>query len=87
MTILTWLKKTLNQEKTLPHEFKSETLGHYQPPVAGCQTGRTPARDKSAKGAGCHPLYYAQWLRVASAAAGLPALANGLWLFSALDLR
>ena len=36
MAILTWLNKTLNQEKTLPHEFKSETLGHYQPLVAGC---------------------------------------------------
>ena len=39
MTILAWLKKMLNQEKTLPHEFKSETLGHYQPLIAGCQTG------------------------------------------------
>ena len=87
MTILTWLKKTLNQEKTLPYEFKSETLGDYPPLVAGCQTGWTSAHDKSATGAECHPLCYARWLRVAPAAVGLSRMGNRLWLLSGLDAR
>ena len=62
MAILTWLKKTPNQEKTLPREFKPETRGPYQPLVAGCQTGRSSAHDKSATGAECHSLCYARWL-------------------------
>jgi hypothetical protein len=44
-------KKDAQPRKTLPHEFKSETLGHYQAVVARRQTGRTPALDKSTAGA------------------------------------